>query len=349
MNFKPTVRHLPLLLLVVIIPGLLLVLFLAAGGWLTPQRLSAQSLVQSLQQNSGVHPGYRRNHAKGVCVTGDFTSSGNAAFLSRASVFQPGTVPVIGRFAIAGGNPHAPDYGVPVRSLALEFQLAHGEQWRTGMNALPFFPVSTPQAFYDQQQASRPLPQTGKPDAQKLMAFTVAHPEVKPFFAWVKTHVLAASWAQEQYNSLNAFRFTNAQGETRFVRWSLVPLTPWQPISAAQQQQPDYLQSDLHDRLATAPLKWDLVISVAQPGDAVNDASKVWPADRQQVVAGTLTLRDSSPQQGGSCNDINYDPLILPQGISGSDDPLLNARSAAYAKSFNLRTAEQAHQQEKKS
>jgi hypothetical protein len=56
MNFKPTVRHLPLLLLVVIIPGLLLVLFLAAGGWLTPQRLSAQSLVQSLQQNSGVHP-----------------------------------------------------------------------------------------------------------------------------------------------------------------------------------------------------------------------------------------------------------------------------------------------------
>ena len=109
------------------------------------------------------------------------------------------------------------------------------------------------------------------------------------------------------------------------MRWSLVPRTPWQPISAAQQQQPDYLQSDLHDRLATAPLKWDLVISVAQPGDAVNDASKVWPADRQQVVAGTLTLRDSSPQQGGSCNDINYDPLILPQGISGSDDPLLNA------------------------
>ena len=41
-----------------------------------------------------------------------------------------------------------------------------------------------------------------------------------------------------------------------------------------------------------------------------------------------MTLRDSSPQQGGSCNDINYDPLILPQGISGSDDPLLNARSA---------------------
>ncbi|HGS6999727.1 TPA: catalase, partial [Klebsiella pneumoniae] len=45
-----------------------------------------------------------------------------------------------------------------------------------------------------------------------------------------------------------------------------------------------------------------------------------------------------------------YDPLILPDGIAGSDDPLLNARSAAYAKSFNLRTTEEARQgQEKRS
>jgi len=47
------------------------------------------------------------------------------------------------------------------------------------------------------------------------------------------------------------------------------------------------------------------------------------------------------PQREGKCNDINYDPLILPDGIAASDDPLLNARSAAYAKSYNLRTREQ--------
>ncbi len=47
-------------------------------------------------------------------------------------------------------------------------------------------------------------------------------------------------------------------------------------------------------------------------------------------------------QQDGACNDINYDPLILPDGIAASDDPLLNARSSAYAKSYNARTHEQA-------
>lgn len=344
---KLTVRHLLLLLLVGGIPGVLLLLFLGAGGWLTPQRLSAQTLVQSLEQSSGVHPGFRRNHAKGVCVIGDFTSNGQLASLSRASVFRTGTYPVIGRLAIAGGNPHAPDYGVPVRSFALEFQLPHGEQWRTGMNALPFFAVSTPQGFYDQQIASQPQAETGKPDPQKIRAFMQAHPESQAFYAWAKNHVLAASWTQESYNSLNAFRFTNAEGESHFVRWGLVPHAPWQPIGAEQKQQPNYLQAELQHQLDAGPVMWDLVVTLAEPGDKVNDASQAWPADRQRRVAGTLTIRQAHAQQGGRCNDINYDPLILPDGISGSDDPLLAARSAAYARSFNLRTAEQAQQQEK--
>jgi catalase len=32
---------------------------------------------------------------------------------------------------------------------------------------------------------------------------------------------------------------------------------------------------------------------------------------------------------------------VLPDGISGSDDPLLSARSAAYAESFRRREGEQ--------
>jgi catalase len=47
-----------------------------------------------------------------------------------------------------------------------------------------------------------------------------------------------------------------------------------------------------------------------------------------------------SPQLSGDCRDINYDPLVLPSGIEGSDDPLLAARSAAYAASYMRRTSE---------
>ena len=49
------------------------------------------------------------------------------------------------------------------------------------------------------------------------------------------------------------------------------------------------------------------------------------------------------PQQSGPCRDINYDPTVLPHGIETSGDPLLPARSAAYADSYLRRTSEEAH------
>jgi catalase len=48
-----------------------------------------------------------------------------------------------------------------------------------------------------------------------------------------------------------------------------------------------------------------------------------------------------SSEATGSCTDINYDPLVLPSGIESSDDPILSARSAVYARSFTLRAGEQ--------
>lgn len=81
-------------------------------------------------------------------------------------------------------------------------------------------------------------------------------------------------------------------------------------------------------------------ITLANPGDPTNDASKAWPDDRTVLNAGTLVLESSQLQSNGECRDVNYDPLILPSGIEGSDDPLLVARSAAYAKSYLRRTSE---------
>ncbi|PKH24765.1 catalase [Enterobacterales bacterium CwR94] len=340
----PRLTSLFLLLIPVVAVPLLLLLFLWSGGWLAQDRLSADTLVNTLEQSAGEHPGFRRNHAKGVCVFGDFTASGAAASLSRATLFQQGVkTPVVGRFALAGGNPNAPDYGVPVRSLALALTLPNGQQWRTGMNALPFFPVATPAGFYDQQIATRPDPTTGKPNPQHVAAFIARHPEAKAFFAWAKTFTPTNSWTNARYNSLNAFRFIDTGGNVTPVRWSLIPQAAAMPMSAADRQDPLFLQHDLEKRLQQGPQQWQLQITVAGPQDNPRDASIAWPASRQTVNAGTLTLTHASPQEKAACNDINYDPLILPEGIAASDDPLLNARSATYAKSYNRRTVEQAH------
>lgn len=314
------------------------------GGWLAPQRLTPTKLVDQFQHNAGTFPGYRRNHAKGVCVTGHFESNGQAQAYSVAQVFAPGQrTPVVGRFAIPGSNPYAPDSSVPIRSMALRFAQANGQQWRTGMNSMPVFPVATPQAFYAQLQAKQPDPATGKPDPAKLAAFFAAHPETAAFRAWAKTAQPSASYATTSYWSLNAFVFTDATGQRQPVRWRMAPEAADAGGDANNSGDANYLADDLTGRLARGPLRWRMQITLANPGDPTNDATKTWPQDRRTIDAGTLVLERTTPQASGPCRDINYDPLVLPAGIDASDDPLLPARSAAYADSYLRRTSEEAH------
>ncbi|MGO2393237.1 MAG: catalase family peroxidase [Halomonas sp.] len=316
--------------------------FAYVGGWLAPKRLAPATIIDGFEAG-GVHTGYRRNHAKGICVIGEFESSGDAAALSHASVFEPEqSVPVIGRLAMPGPNPAVADTMIPIRSFALQFSLPDNEQWRTGMNAMPVFAVATPQAFWEQMQSSRPDPQTGKPDPEKTAAFYEQHPETAPFLEWVADAQPSSSYVNLTYNSINAFRFIDADGQTHFVRWSLEPEAPFTPITEAQLEDPNFLDPELRQRLSEGPQRWHLMITVAEPGDPTDDATKAWPEDRQRVDAGVLVINSAQAQDDGACRDINYDPLILPDGIAGSDDPLLSARSAAYSESFNRRIREQA-------
>lgn len=311
--------------------------FAYVNGSLDPQRLTPARVVDVFEHSNGVHPGYRRNHPKGICVAGYFESNGAAATLSKAEVFASGRTPVVGRLALPTGNPYSPDSAAPIRSFAVQFTQPNGQQWRTGMNSMPVFPVGTPEAFVDLQKATAPDPNTGKPDPSKPPAFFAAHPEAQPFLAWVKTAKPSASFVTETYNSVNAFVLVDAQGKRQPVRWSLVPEAKG---DAPAPDAKDYLQQDLSDKLASGPQRWNLVLTLANPQDPTNDASKAWSGEHKTVTAGTLVVESDSAQLDGACRDINYDPLVLPSGIEGSDDPLLAARSAAYASSYLRRTGE---------
>ena len=120
---------------------------------------------------------------------------------------------------------------------------------------------------------------------------------------------------------------------------------PVQPDAAEQTEATDenYLFDDLIAQIAQHPRQWRLIVTIGQAGDPTNDATQPWPEGRQQIDAGTVTIDRASSEDSGRCTAINYDPLVLPAGIEPSDDPLLSARSAAYARSFTLR-AEEAHE-----
>jgi catalase len=122
----------------------------------------------------------------------------------------------------------------------------------------------------------------------------------------------------------------------------MVPETPFTPVTDAQKAAKNFLDADLDQRLQSGPLRWHLIVTVAALTDPTNDATHMWPNDRQQIDAGTLVIDHETAQDDGPCRDITFDPTVLPAGIETSDDPLLAARSAAYSLSYNRRTREEA-------
>jgi catalase len=310
--------------------------FAYTAGWFSPGRLTPTKLVDAFAPPTGPALGHRRNHAKGICFTGVFESNGNGAQLSRAQVFSRAQYPALGRFNLGTPDPTEPDAKVRVRGMGLQISTPDGEVWRTAMIDPPFFPVANPQAFYEMLKAS------GSKDPDAMKTFTAAHPEFATFGAWAKSAPWTASYAEEPYHGLNAFIFTGNSGTEHAVRWSLLPQAQVVPITDDDLAKlgPDHLEHEIADRVAKAPQRWTMVVTIADPGDQTSDPSKAWPEGRQTIEVGTLVVQRIEAERDGPCRDINFDPTILPGGISVSDDPFPAARSSAYAKSYDLRTSE---------
>jgi catalase len=313
--------------------------FAFAGGWLRPDALTPPRFTDRFEQVYGRHDGFRRNHAKGLSATGTFKSNGAGAAVCKATVFTTGTVPVIGRFSLSGGLPDEPDKPDTIRGLALLFLPPTGQQWRTAMVNIPVFLDSTPQGFYERLLATKPVPATGKPDPQQMAAFLARHPETAAAMKIIKQSPPSSGFADSTFHGLNAFHVTNDKGATVPVRWTAVPLQSGQPAVAPSAQK-DYLFDALIDAVSRGPLSWRLILTIGAPGDPTNDATKPWPDSRPTIDAGTIVIDAVQTEAAGNARDINFDPLVLPDGIAASDDPLLSARSAIYARSFTRRAAE---------
>jgi catalase len=310
--------------------------FAYTAGWLTPQRVTPAKMVAALAPPGGPALGHRRNHAKGICFTGTFDANGSGSQLSKAKVFERGQSTVVGRFNLAGGDPGMPDTMGPLRGLGIRINSADGQEWRSAMIDAPVFAAPTPQAFFEFLKAS------ASKDPSAFKQYAAAHPEILTFIAWVKGHARNESWTEDRFNSLNSFDFVDASGAKHVVRWSLVPSA--KPVALSPddlaKRGPNFLEEDIVQRVAAGPQYWELVVTVANPGDPTSDPTTAWPADRQTVDVGTLAVRQIEPEVDGPCRDINFDPTVLPVGITTSDDPFPAARSAAYRVSYDSRMAE---------
>lgn len=298
--------------------------------------------VDALEGTFGTHAGFRRSHAKGVCASGHFVGSAEGRALSTATAFSGARIPVIARFSVGGGNPRASDKGRTVRGMAVQLGESGSDVWLMANLSAPVFFVSRPEHFAPFIESRKPDPATGRPDPARVKAFNDAHPDTRAQIAWLASNPVPASYASAAYFSTHAFAFVDAKGSRRYAKWSFEPAQGVVGLSEAElaSKPDDFLIDELRKRVAAAPVEYRFMLQLAEAGDDTTNATVVWPEARRKVQAGTLVIDRVEAGSGGACTNITFNPLVLPNGVQASADPLLKARAAPYAISLGRRLAD---------
>lgn len=305
--------------------------------------VTADQVVAAIEGTFGVTPGERRNHTKGTCAIGEFTGGKDAARYTRSALFSGKPVPVVARFSLAGGNPKTPDTAKNPRGMALEFKLPDGQLHHITMLNTPVFGAASPQSFLDLTLAQRPDPTTGKPDPEKMKAFKASHPDNLAQAQFLASNNPPVSYANSSYFGIHTFKFIDRENKTTLVRWQFVPQDGEKRLSDDELKSaaPGFLEQALISRVQQGQVRWDMVVSIGEAGDSEDNPTLAWPEERKKVKVGTLTINAAMPQKDAVCEPINFDPLIMADGIAPTNDPVLQFRSPAYATSFAKRLGKQ--------
>lgn len=307
----------------------------------TTEQAQAVTVVDTINQLFGAHPHTRAAHAKGTWCSATFTPSAAAATLSRAAHFAGPPVSALVRFSNGSGDPTAHDGARDGRGMAVKFDLGGGVATDIVALSLPVFFARDADGFLAFTRARKPDPATGMPDMQVFGAFLADHPEAMGAVQASLAAQPPASYAQVTYHGIHAFVFSNASGLARAGRYRWTPEAgeaSLDPTDAAGRDR-DYLRAELSDRLSAGPAVFTLSVTVAGPGDPLDDPTAAWPIERDRVEMGRLELLSvvDDPERSG---DITvFDPTHVTDGIDLSGDPILHLRAAAYSVSAARRTS----------
>ena len=305
------------------------------------QKSLAEQLVDTFNGVFGVHPGMRANHPKGVVLEGTFSPAASAASVSKAAHLQQkkAPIPVTVRFSAGSGQPTVPDTNQMPRGMAVKFSLPDGS--KTDLVVLSFngFPVATAEEFRDFLLAVA----ASGPDAPKPTAiekFLAAHPAAKNFVESPKPQPV--SYTTLPYFGINAFKFTNAKGAVTFGRYQLRPVAGEHFLTQEQlaTMGPDYLSTEIRERVRRGPAKFTLLLQVAEKDDKVDDPSIAWPDSRKQIELGTIIITKAVADSHTAEKKLLFMPGALVPGIEAAD-PMNAARSASYVVSLSRRAQAQ--------
>lgn len=305
----------------------------------------AERLMGLMERNIGYVPGFRRAHARGIGLRGQFVASAAAAELSSAEHLQGDPIPVVARLSNGAGSPYAPDRTSETKGNVLgfgvRFELPSGGSAQMGALNITTFPARKPDDFINLTAArTKGLP-FGLPNPVRFVSYLLSHRVARRGVQAILGAPTTASFANTTFFGLHAFFAVSASGERRPFRYR------WVPVAGAAGMTPEeneflpqlYLLSELRQRIALGPIAWDLVFSLGEPGDPTDDLTQAWPDDRPTVTVGRLEL-DRLHEDQVALHALVFDPTVLPPGLEPSNDPVLHFRSAAYTASHKRRSQE---------
>jgi catalase len=279
-------------------------------------------------------PAVRANHAKGVDLEGTFRPSPSASSVSKAPHLQKTTVPITVRFSNFGGNPTNPDTDglASPRGMSIKFRLPDGSDTDIVTHSYNGFPVATAdelRQFLLALAASGP----GVAKPTPLDEFLSAHPITKTF---LESQIsLPTGYVTVSYFGVNTFKFTNAKGTVTFGRCQIQPLEGNQSLPKAEvaKADPNYLSKEIRERVTRGPIRFKLVIEIAEEGDKLDDPSFAWPPTRTKVELGTIEITKAVADNAAAERQLLFLPGALPTGIE-AEDSMIKARTEAYPVSF---------------
>jgi catalase len=127
------------------------------------------------------------------------------------------------------------------------------------------------------------------------------------------------------------FRWTNAAGESRYIRYQFIPvggeplLRPEEVAGTGR----DYLIDEIEARVAKRPFAFEMYAQIAEPGDAIDDPSIPWPSTRRRVRLGKIEITRLAANTSEQDQALAFSPNSLLDGIKTAD-PMLDFRSKAY-------------------
>lgn len=266
----------------------------------------------------------RASFARGRSVRGTYAPSDQAREITRSCSFtKPSRV--LARFSVEGG-------------LDADDTLLRGFGFRLGSDGQrsEIFTQSAPVHFartLDQMlaflRARMPGPD-GRPDVEKVEAFSVANPETLHQASYIAAHPPPASLACTTYWGVHAFPATNSKGETRFIKFKVAPVGEQATAPKVRLKPAELLHGDLESRIAARDIRFSVMALLDRPGDPVMDVTVRWPDEdgREAVRLGTIVI--TGVEADDARDEPVFNPATLADGIGHPPDAMFAARCAAY-------------------